>query len=110
MKRDANSGRIDLGPGRVWYQQTGAGPSLVLLHGGPGADSGYLEPLLSLADDGYTVVLYDQLGSFRSDKPDDPSLWNVDRFVKELETVRTTLELGQMHLLGQSWGAFPALE
>ncbi len=103
-------GYVDVGPGRIWYESAGDGPTLMLLHGGPGAPSDYLIPLMVLADEGYRVVRYDQLGSRRSDKPDDPTLWQVARFVEELETVRRELDLGPMHLLGQSWGSFLALE
>jgi proline-specific peptidase len=103
-------GYIDVGPGRVWYERAGEGTSLLLLHGGPGATSDYLLPLMALAEDGYRVVRYDQLGSDRSDKPNDLSLWQVPRFVAEVETVRQALGLGRMHLLGQSWGSFLALE
>jgi proline-specific peptidase len=104
-------GYVDVGPGRVWYDSVGDGPRAILvLHGGPGASSDSLEPLTVLAEDGYRVVRYDQLGSYRSDKPDDLSLWRVPRFVEEVETVRRALGLGRMHLLGQSWGSFLALE
>jgi proline-specific peptidase len=97
--------------GRVWWESVGDGPiALLLLHGGPGAPSDYLTPLQALADDSYRVVRYDQLGSRRSEKPDDPSLWQVPRFVAEVEAVRQALGLGRVHLLGQSWGAFLALE
>ena len=34
----------------------------------------------------------------------------MPRFVAEVEKVRQALDLGQMHLLGQSWGAFLAIE
>jgi len=89
----------------------GDGPdTLVLLHGGPGASSDYLAPLMDVAGERYRVVRYEQLGSRRSDKPDDPSLWRVDRFVEELEIVRHSLEIDRMHLLGQSWGVFLALD
>ena len=103
-------GFLDVGPGRVWYEMAGDGKeTVVLLHGGPGASSDYLAPLMCLADEGYRVVRYEQLGSRRSDKPDDPSLWQVDRFVDELEMVRQALGLDRMHVLGQSWGVFLAL-
>jgi proline-specific peptidase len=108
---DRIEGYVDVGDGRVWYESAGEGPrTLLLLHGGPGAPSDYLVPLMVLAEDGYRVVRYDQLGSRRSDKPDDTSLWRVDRFVAEVEMVRRALGLGRMHLLGQSWGSFLALE
>jgi len=63
-----------------------------------------------LAELGFRVVRYDQLGSWRSDHPDDTSLWKVPRFVDEVERVRVALDLGRVHLLGQSWGAFLTLE
>jgi proline iminopeptidase len=103
-------GFIDVGPGRVWYESVGDGPAILLLHGGPGAPSDYLVPLMELADDGFRVVRYDQLGSRRSDKPDDPRLYTPARFAEEVEIVRTALGLGKMHLIGQSWGSFLALE
>jgi proline iminopeptidase len=100
-----------VGDGRVWYESAGSGPlTLLLLHGGPGGNSEDLSPFLDLAKRGYRVVRYDQLGSWRSDKPEDRSLWRVPRFVAEVERVRQALGLGQMHLLGQSWGAFLAIE
>jgi len=106
-----HEGYIDVGPGRVWYESAGSGDrTLLLLHGGPGGNSEDLSQFLELAEHGFRVVRYDQLGSWRSDQPDDLSLWNVPRFSAEVETVRQALDLGQMHLLGQSWGAFLAIE
>ena len=72
----------------------------------PWADHRYLTRLGELAGDGLQVLLYDQLGSGKSDVLDDPALWVVPRFVEELETVRTALGLGRVHLMGQSWGGF----
>jgi len=50
-------------------------------------------------------VRYDQLGTGRSGRPEDLSLWQVERFVEELDVIRRSLGLEQMHLLGHSWGA-----
>lgn len=107
---NTTEGFIDVPGGRVWYESRGEGPGILLLHGGPGADSGYLAPLMDLAADGYQVIRYDQLGSWKSDKPDDLTLWEVPRFVDEIEAVREHLGLDTMRLIGQSWGAFLALE
>ena len=98
-------GFIEVPGGPVWYKITGSGPGLpvMVLHGGPGGTScGYagLDPLGSERP----VIRYDQLGSGRSGRPDDPSLWTVDRFVEELHAVRQELGLERMHLLGHSWG------
>ena len=105
-------GYVDVAGGRVWYQivgeRTGATP-LLLLHGGPGVPSYYLESLAALADE-RPVIFYDQLGCGRSEKPSDPTLWRVDRFVEELGQIRETLDLTEVHLLGHSWGAMLATD
>jgi proline-specific peptidase len=76
---------------------------LLLLHGGPGASHDYLEPLELLSDE-RPVIFYDQLGGGNSDRPDDRSLWTIERFTEELEHVREALHLHEVHILGQSWG------
>jgi proline-specific peptidase len=106
----ATEGFIDVPGGNVWFQSAGDGEPLLLLHGGPGATSIYLEALMKLSDQGYQVVRYDQLGSGQSDIPDDTSLWTVDHFCREVDVVRLALGFEKMHLLGQSWGSFLALE
>jgi proline iminopeptidase len=91
--------------GPVWYQVTGTGDGLPLLalHGGPGSTScGFaaLDPLGSERP----LIRYDQLGTGRSGRPADLSLWTVERFVEELHAVRRQLGLERLHLLGHSWG------
>lgn len=106
------TGFIDVPGGRVWYRIAGVGAPgtpLLLLHGGPGAGHDGFEPLGALADE-RPVVFYDQLGCGRSDIPDDPSLWRVDRFVEEVGAVRQALEVERVHLLGSSWGGWLAIE
>jgi proline iminopeptidase len=100
---------------RVWTKRVGNNPDLkvLLLHGGPGATHEYLEACDSfLPAAGIEYYYYDQLGSGRSDQPEDPSLWDKDRFVEEVEQVRQALglERGNFVLYGQSWGGILALE
>ncbi|MFP5212372.1 MAG: proline iminopeptidase-family hydrolase [Acidobacteriota bacterium] len=105
-------GYIDVTGGKVWYRIVGAGARgvpLLVIHGGPGAPHDYLEPLKGLADE-RPVIFYDQLGCGNSDRPEDTALWTVERFVGELEQVRSTLGLDRVHLLGQSWGSMLAVE
>jgi proline-specific peptidase len=98
----------------TWYRMVGEQEAgrlpLLCLHGGPGMAHDYLEPLGALASNGRPVIFYDQLGCGRSDHPHDVSLWQIDLFVEEVDAVRTALGLEQIHLLGQSWGGFLALE
>ena len=104
-------GYVDVTGGKVWYRIVGSGTAtpLLLLHGGPGAMSDYFEPLSALTDE-RPVVFYDQLGSGKSDRPDDVSLWTTERFVEELGQLRTALGLGRVHLFGHSWGTMLAVD
>lgn len=100
------AGFIDVPGGPVWYRIVGNGDGLPLLnlHGGPGGTScgnALIEPL----GDERPVIRYDQLGSGRSGRPDDLSLWTVERFVEELHVIRQSLGLERFHLRGHSWGA-----
>jgi len=109
---DIHEGYVDVTGGRVWFRIVGAdsaGTPLLVLHGGPGATHDYLEPLAALADE-RPVVFYDQLGCGNSDRPDDPALWTVERYVGEVSEVRSALGLTRVHLLGQSWGGALAVE
>jgi len=81
------------------------------LNGGPGLPCDYLREAHScLIDKGYRVVAFDQLGTGASDRPTDPALWTITRYVAEVETVRQALGLGRVHLLGHSWGGWLSVE
>jgi proline-specific peptidase len=101
---------ISVPGGKIWAKVVGDAPGipLLVLHGGPGMPSDYLESLTGLADE-RTVVFYDQLGCGRSDKPTAAEGFYVaDRFIAELDCVRSALNLTNVHLLGQSWGGMLA--
>ena len=103
-------GTIEIDGHQLWYRQGGeSGVPLLLLHCGPGAGHDYLEPLAGLADR-RAVIFYDQLGCGRSDQPDDSSLWHIERFVREVDTIRAGLGLDRVHILGHSWGGWLAIE
>jgi proline-specific peptidase len=103
-------GHLEVSGGRVWYRSVGEGGTpLLCLHGGPGFTHNYLEALEVLADR-RQVIFYDQLGCGRADRPADPALWTVDRFVEELAQVRDALGLQELHLLGSSWGGMLAMQ
>jgi len=103
------------GPFEVWTKRVGTNPSLrlLLLHGGPGCTHEYFEAADSwLPQAGVEYYYYDQLGSGWSDVPVDESLWDLDRFVDEVEQVRAALRLERdsFVLLGHSWGGILAAE
>src|SRR5215472_8037269 len=79
------------GPFHVWTKRVGNNPRIkvLLLHGGPGMTHEYFEAFDSyFPRAGIEYFYYDQLGSAYSDQPDEPSLWELPRFVEELEQVR----------------------
>ena len=99
----------------VWTKRVGNNPKMkvLLLHGGPGATHEIYESFDSyFPKEGIEYYYYDQLGSFYSDQPDDTTLWNLDRFVEEVEQVRQALDLdtSNFYLFGQSWGGLLAMQ
>jgi proline iminopeptidase len=104
-----------LGTFHVWTKRVGNNPTLkvLLLHGGPGATHEYFESADSyFPGAGIEYYYYDQFGSGNSDNPEDTALWNIDRFVSEVEQVRIALGLDASNfvLMGHSWGGILAME
>jgi proline iminopeptidase len=84
---------------------------LLRLNGGLSLQCDYLRDAHSvLSRHGFRVVAFDQLGTGASDRPTDPSLWTIGRYVEETETVRKALGLGKVHMLGHSWGGWLAID
>jgi proline-specific peptidase len=108
----AREGYVDFRGHRTWYRFVGdlnsAKTTLLALHGGPGSTHNYFAPLEGLASV-RPVVLYDQIGCGKSDRPTDIE-WSVDVFRDEVATLREQLGLERVHLLGTSWGGMLAQE
>lgn len=103
------------GPFKVWTKRFGNNPTtkVLLLHGGPGATHEVYESFESfLPQEGIEFIYYDQLGSAYSDRPADTTLWDLPRFVEEVEQVRVALGLNKdnFYLFGQSWGGILAMQ
>ncbi len=109
---EEGSGFVTVDGYRLFYRsfgRDGRRPTVLGLHGGPGGCHDYLLPLADLAERGYRLVLFDQLGCGRSDVPADRSLFTLDHHVTETEEVRRALGLGRVHLLGSSYGGLLAI-
>jgi len=103
------------GPFKIWTKRIGNNPKikLLLLNGGPGATHEYFECLESfLPAEGIEFIYYDQLGCGNSDNPMDTALWDLGRYVEEVEQLRKELKLDKdnFYLLGHSWGGILAME
>ncbi|ESU24686.1 Esterase/lipase/thioesterase family protein [Flavobacterium saliperosum S13] len=100
---------------KVWTKRFGNNPKIkvLLLNGGPGATHEYFECFESfLPEEGIEFIYYDQLGCGNSDDPKDVSMWDLPRYVEEVEQVRKALHLDKdnFYLLGHSWGGILAME
>jgi proline iminopeptidase len=100
---------------KVWTKRVGNNPKIkvLLLNGGPGATHEYFECFESfLPAEGIEFIYYDQLGTGFSDNPNDVALWDLPRYVEEVEQVRKALNLtsDNFYLLGHSWGGILAME
>jgi proline iminopeptidase len=100
---------------KVWTKRFGNHPKIkvLLLNGGPGATHEYFECMENfLPKEGIEFIYYDQLGTGNSDNPKDTTMWDLPRFVEEVEQVRTALKLDKnnFYLLGHSWGGILAMQ
>ena len=100
---------------KVWTKSMGKNPQvkLLLLNGGPGATHEYFECFESfLLPEGFEIIYYDQLGCGLSDNPKDTTMWDLGRYVEEVEQVRKALNLNKnnFYLLGHSWGGILAMQ
>lgn len=99
----------------VWTKRIGNNPKIkvLLLNGGPGATHEYFECFENfLPAEGIEFIYYDQLGCGNADNPNDTAMWDLERYVEEVEQVRKALHLDKdnFYLLGHSWGGILAME
>lgn len=83
---------------------------LIILHGGPGGCSQRYEPFIDLENDGFAVILYDQLGSgYSKVSGEHYDLWKTETFMDELENLLNFFNIKEYYLMGHSWGGMLAL-
>lgn len=93
----------------LYYRVVGAGgDTIVVVHGGPGMDHGYLAPDLEYLSDSFTLIFYDQRGLGRSTLISDPARIHLDGHVADLDNLRRYFGIERLMLPGHSWGAAPA--
>lgn len=97
-------GYVDANGVMIYYKIFGRGKPLVIVHGGPGASHDYFLPYLTPLARHYQLVFIDERGSGRSQTLEDVSAYTVENMVEDVEAVRQALGLGQVSLLGHSYG------
>jgi proline iminopeptidase len=110
LSADPIESRITLGGASIYLREIGRGQPVIVLHGGPDFDHGYLLPDLDRLKDAFRLIYYDQRGRGRSAvhvRAEDVTLASD---LDDLDKVRQHFGLKAATLLGHSWGAVLALE
>jgi proline iminopeptidase len=104
-------GKVSVQGGKIWYRIIGKGKGIpiLMLHGGPGGTSRSFYQFESIGND-RPIIIFDQLGSGRSDYHTDTSLLKVPLFVEQVSALVSSLQLNSFYLHGHSWGTALALE
>jgi 3-oxoadipate enol-lactonase len=95
---------VDVNGARLWYDETGSGDALLLLHGGLG-DSGLWEPVVPLLAERFRTIRTDLRFYGRSTGPAAPWSWQED-----VIGVLDTLAIERAALVGLSFGGKLALD
>jgi pimeloyl-ACP methyl ester carboxylesterase len=113
--------RVDIGGGvRLFFDVAGSSlaptdeamvdrPTLLVLHGGPGADHSAFRPYFDRFADTHLVVYLDHRGNGRSDARHDPSGWDLDTWADDVVRFCEALDLHHPVVFGNSFGGFVAM-
>lgn len=99
--------RIDSGGVGLHVEVSGPddGPAVVLLHGFPDTGRLWAKQVPALTGAGYRVVVPDQRGYGRSDKPAEVDAYNLLLLAADVGAVLDALGIERAHLVGHDWGA-----
>jgi proline iminopeptidase len=93
---------------KVLAQGRARATPILMVGGGPGeedvADTTQTKFFGQLAQLGYDVYFYDQIGSGLSARLADPGQYTLARHVADLEAIRARIGAQQVILMGASWG------
>ncbi len=106
----AREERVDAGGASLYAREIGRGTPIIVLHGGPDFDSGYLLPDFDRLADSYRLIYYDQRGRGQSATGVRPEDVGLASDVEDVDRVRQHFKLDTPTLVGHSWGAVLALE
>ena len=81
------------------------GPLVILLHGFPEFWYGWHRQIEPLADAGYRVIVPDQRGYNRSDKPDGVASYHIEELVADVVGLIDAADRETAAVAGHDWGA-----
>ena len=93
---------------RLYYEETGSGTPVVLVHEFADDYRGY-EGQLRYFGRRYRCVAYNARGYPPSDVPEEPARYSQDRARDDIRSVLDALQIGKAHIVGISMGGFAVL-
>ena len=105
--RDPSGELIDVGALRLWIEQSGSGPS-VLLISGLGYSNWCWQELQAALASAYRVISFDNRGTGRSDKPAAP--YSIAMMAGDAARVLDALRVPAAHVVGHSMGGYIAMQ
>jgi proline iminopeptidase len=105
---EIEEGLLPINGTELFVNRMGSGEPIVVVHGGPVLEHGYLLPHLAELAEFNELIYYDQRLSGRSAPTVDSSSVRMATFVEDIEALRVRLDLGRIHLMAHSWGGLIA--
>ncbi|HEY9131487.1 MAG TPA: alpha/beta hydrolase [Dyella sp.] len=103
----ATSGYASNENARIWYASFGAGPPVILLHGGLGNAGNWGYQVPALVEAGYTAIAIDSRGQGRSTRDARP--YSYELMASDTRAVMDALGIAKARFVGWSDGADIAL-
>jgi pimeloyl-ACP methyl ester carboxylesterase len=97
---------FDSDEGRMHYVDEGPrdGKPVVMVHGNPTWGFLYRNFIRPLVEAGHRAIAIDHLGFGRSEKPDGPELYTIERHALRMEALLEFLEIRDATVVPQDWG------
>ncbi|WP_410766820.1 alpha/beta fold hydrolase [Haloferax sp. DFSO60] len=106
LPTEATGRTVDVGDVSLYVVEAGPkdGELVVLLHGFPECWYAWADYVRPLTEAGYRVVIPDQRGYNRSDKPDEISAYRIDELSDDVVGLIDALDRERAHVVGHDWG------
>jgi pimeloyl-ACP methyl ester carboxylesterase len=102
-----DQGDVENDGARIWHATYGAGPPVILLHGGLGHSGNWGYQVPALVESGYRAIVIDSRGHGRSTRDARPFTYEL--MASDVSAVMDALQLEKAGMVGWSDGACTAL-
>ena len=93
----------------LFYDESGSGPPMLLMHGGLGIDHTYFRESLAPLANNHRLILYDHRCNGRSGRPSVETL-TIEQLADDAAALLTHLGIRAADIFGHSYGGFVAQE